>query len=190
MGYGTATACDHQIGRGRPDSWQCSRRGLRHRREPSSIWQPEATKPGASISYRSSSSGPRPRRPNEESTPISSSATLWNLEKLGRQFDTVIDCGLFHTFSDEEQVAFVWGLTAVLGTGGILYLLCFSDEQPGTEGPRRVSQQEIRDTFHDGWNVKQIEPTHFESNARPGGLEFGPGAQRHGWRRLSGREGK
>jgi cyclopropane fatty-acyl-phospholipid synthase-like methyltransferase len=96
------------------------------------------------------------------------------LGKLGRLFDTVIDCGLFHTFSDEEQVAFVWSLTAVLGTGGMLYLLCFSDEQPGTEGPRRVSQQEIRDTFHDGWNVKRIEPTHFEANARPGGLEFGP----------------
>ena len=34
VGYRTATACDHQIGRGGPDSWQCSRRGLRHRREP------------------------------------------------------------------------------------------------------------------------------------------------------------
>jgi hypothetical protein len=65
-------------------------------------------------------------------------------------------------------------LAEVLQVGGSLYLLCFSDEQPGTEGPRRVSQQEIRDTFYDGWNVKQIEPTHFESIPRPGGLEFGP----------------
>jgi len=97
-----------------------------------------------------------------------------DLGNLGRQFDTVIDCGLFHTFSDEERLAFVRGLAQVLPVGGLLYLLCFSDEQPGTEGPRRVTQQEIRAAFHDGWNVKQIEPTHFEAVPRPGGLEFGP----------------
>ena len=96
------------------------------------------------------------------------------LGKLGRQFETVIDCGLFHTFSDEERLTFVRSLTEVLSADGLLYLLCFSDEQPGTLGPRRISQQEIRDVFHDGWNVKQIEPTHFESIPRPGGLEFGP----------------
>jgi SAM-dependent methyltransferase len=96
------------------------------------------------------------------------------LGKLGRQFNTVIDCGLFHTFSDEERRIFVRSLTEVLGTGGLLCLLCFSDEQPGTEGPRRISQQDIRASFQDGWNVKQIEPTHFESIPRPDGLEFGP----------------
>lgn len=89
------------------------------------------------------------------------------LDKLGRQFDTVIDCGLFHTFSDEERQTFIRSLTEVLGAGGTLFLLCFSDAQPGSEGPRRVSQQEIRDAFRDGWNVKQIEPTHFESILRP-----------------------
>ncbi len=29
------------------------------------------------------------------------------LKKLGRKFDTVIDCGLFHTFADEERPMFV-----------------------------------------------------------------------------------
>ena len=96
------------------------------------------------------------------------------LGKLGRQFDTAIDCGLFHTFTDEERPIFVRSLTEVLGGGGLLYLLCFSDEQPGTQGPRRISRQEIQDAFHDGWDVKKIEPTHFESIPRPGGLEFGP----------------
>ena len=96
------------------------------------------------------------------------------LKKLGRQFDTVIDCGLFHTFADEERPVFVRGLAEVLGPGGLLHLLCFSNEQPGTEGPRRISQQEIQDAFRDGWKVQRIEPTHFESIPRPGGLEFGP----------------
>jgi cyclopropane fatty-acyl-phospholipid synthase-like methyltransferase len=97
------------------------------------------------------------------------------LNTLGRQFDTVIDCGLFHTFSDEERPAFVEGLGAVLRPGGLLYIICFSDQEPGTEGPRRITQQEIRNAFQKGWKVKQIEPTLFESGERPGRPAFSPG---------------
>jgi ubiquinone/menaquinone biosynthesis C-methylase UbiE len=96
------------------------------------------------------------------------------LERLRRQFDTVIDCGLFHTFSDEERPTFVAGLAAVLRPGGLLHILCFSDEEPGTDGPRRVTQQEIRDAFRAGWNVRQIEPTRFETVEHPD-LKFSPG---------------
>jgi SAM-dependent methyltransferase len=97
------------------------------------------------------------------------------LGKLGRQFDTVIDCGLFHTFADEERPVFVRSLAEVLRPGGLLHILCFSDEEPGTDGPRRISQREIRDAFHDGWTVKQIEPTQFDSIPRPDGPKFTPG---------------
>ena len=67
------------------------------------------------------------------------------LEQLDRQFDSVIDSGLFHVFSDEDRARYVAGLTHVTRPGGRLFLLCFSDEEPGTQGPRRVSQGEIRD---------------------------------------------
>jgi ubiquinone/menaquinone biosynthesis C-methylase UbiE len=97
------------------------------------------------------------------------------LNKLGRTFDTVIDCGLFHTFSDEERPIFVTGLAQVLLPGGLLHILCFSNEQPGTEGPRRISQQEIRDSFHDGWQVQHIEPSQFESVPPLDRPKFGPG---------------
>jgi ubiquinone/menaquinone biosynthesis C-methylase UbiE len=97
------------------------------------------------------------------------------LDKLGRQFDTVIDCGLFHTFADEERPVFVEGLAKVLRPGGLLHILCFSDEEPGAEGPRRVSQQEIRDAFHGGWEVQHIEPSSFESVPLPDGPKFSPG---------------
>jgi hypothetical protein len=36
--------------------------------------------------------------------------------------------------------------------------MCFSDEEPGTEGPRRVSRQELYDTFADGWEVESVHP--------------------------------
>ena len=47
--------------------------------------------------------------------------------------------------------------------------------KPRTEGPRRVSQQEIRDAFQQGWIVKRIEPIQFESIPRPDGPTFSPG---------------
>ena len=97
------------------------------------------------------------------------------LNSLGRQFDIVIDCGLFHTFTDEERPVFVQGLAELLRPGGLLHILCFSDEEPGTEGPRRISQQEIRNAFHDGWKVQQIEPIRFESIPRLDGPTFSPG---------------
>ena len=37
-----------------------------------------------------------------------------------------------------------------------------SDDEPGTQGPRRVPGKEIRDAFAEGWAVESIEPTRFE----------------------------
>ena len=46
--------------------------------------------------------------------------------------------------------------------GGRLFLLCFSDDEPGEQGPRRVSQKEIEVAFAKGWAVESIEPTRFK----------------------------
>jgi cyclopropane fatty-acyl-phospholipid synthase-like methyltransferase len=73
-----------------------------------------------------------------------------------QRFATVIDSGLFHVLSDEDRVRYVAGLTHVTEPGGRLLLLCFSDEQRGTQGPRRVSQREIRTAFDDAWTVEEI----------------------------------
>ncbi|WP_406700766.1 class I SAM-dependent methyltransferase [Singulisphaera sp. Ch08] len=84
------------------------------------------------------------------------------LNELPEAFDTVIDSGLFHVFSDEDRRRYVSGLASVLKPGGQLFLLCFSDEEPGTQGPRRVSQQELREAFADGWAVEEVQAARFE----------------------------
>jgi SAM-dependent methyltransferase len=90
------------------------------------------------------------------------------LASLGEQFDTVLDCGLFHVFDDPDRAPYVDGLRAVTRPGSVFHMLCFSDEQPGDWGPRRVTQGEIRANFEDGWLVESIEPIEFVVNLDPG----------------------
>jgi SAM-dependent methyltransferase len=78
------------------------------------------------------------------------------------RFASVIDSGLFHVFSDDDRRRYVRGLARVLEPGGRLFLMCFSDEEPGTDGPRRVSRQELYDAFADGWEIESVQPARCE----------------------------
>jgi SAM-dependent methyltransferase len=91
-------------------------------------------------------------------------ADALSLEDLGQSFDTVLDSGLFHVFDDGSRARYVTSLASVLRPGGRLYLMCFSDRQPGTFGPRRVSQDELRAAFSDGWTIVAIQADTFEVN--------------------------
>ncbi len=84
------------------------------------------------------------------------------LELLGNMFDTIIDCGLFHVFSDEEPPIFAASLFSALYPGGKYFMLCFSEHEPGSYGPRRVTQAEIRATFGKGWKINYIREAELE----------------------------
>jgi SAM-dependent methyltransferase len=83
-------------------------------------------------------------------------ADALDLGSLGRTFDVAIDFGLFHVFSDADRALFEHGLRAVLKPGARYFFMCFSDEQPGDMGPRRVSLAEIHATFAVGWRIDSI----------------------------------
>jgi cyclopropane fatty-acyl-phospholipid synthase-like methyltransferase len=91
------------------------------------------------------------------------------------RFDNVIDSGLFHVFSDEDRRPYVEGLVTVLKPGGRLFLMCFSDEEPGTHGPRRVSKKELHAAFAEGWSIESIDPTRAEVRPDLKGLTFSEG---------------
>jgi cyclopropane fatty-acyl-phospholipid synthase-like methyltransferase len=93
----------------------------------------------------------------------------------GERFASAIDSGLFHVFSDDHRRRYVEGLAAVLEPGGRLFLMCFSDEEPGTEGPRRVSRQELYDAFADGWQVESVQPARVEVNPEVTDVTFSEG---------------
>jgi ubiquinone/menaquinone biosynthesis C-methylase UbiE len=102
-------------------------------------------------------------------------ADALQLERLGRKFETVLDCGLFHTFEGDERTRYVASLASVTKRGGTVHVLCFSDQGSDT-GPHPVRQEELRAAFSpsSGWEVAAIEAdriqTRFHANGAPAWL--------------------
>jgi SAM-dependent methyltransferase len=94
----------------------------------------------------------------------------WN-----ERFDNVVDSGLFHVFSDEDRKKYDNGLATILKPGGRLFLLCFSNEEPGTQGPRRISQKELHDAFAKEWAIESIKGVQIEVIPNLKDFTFSPG---------------
>jgi cyclopropane fatty-acyl-phospholipid synthase-like methyltransferase len=94
------------------------------------------------------------------------------LPELDESFDTVLDCGLFHIFDDDDRAAYANSLRSVLPPGGRYFLLCFSDQHPedGWQRVHRVTQDEIKATFTDGWRIDSIEPSTIDITTDPDGI--------------------
>ena len=102
-------------------------------------------------------------------------ADALHLERLGRRFQTVLDCGLFHTFDSDERPGYVAGLASVTEHDGTLYVLCFRNEGPDM-GPHPISREELEAAFAPGtgWHVVAIESdrlqTRFHDDGAPAWL--------------------
>lgn len=88
---------------------------------------------------------------------------------LGREFDTAIDCGLFHVFSNQDRAKYVHQLAKAVRIGGRLILICFSDREQRDGGPRRITQAELREAFHVGWEFEVLRAATFDSLIHAGG---------------------
>jgi SAM-dependent methyltransferase len=102
-------------------------------------------------------------------------ADALHLERLGHRFQTVLDCGLFHSFDGDERTAYAASLASVTESDGVLYVLCFSDDGPDT-GPHPVSREDLTAAFDPsgGWHVAAIEAdriqTRFHHDGAPAWL--------------------
>lgn len=83
-------------------------------------------------------------------------ADAFHLEDLGRTFDSVLDCGMFHTCDAAERPGYVASLAAVTRPGGVLHLLCFRDGPDA--GPHPVGEADLRAAFGPGtgWEVTTL----------------------------------
>jgi cyclopropane fatty-acyl-phospholipid synthase-like methyltransferase len=102
---------------------------------------------------------------------VGDALALGEVERLRPPFQVVIDVGCFHTFANADRPLYAASLAAVTEPGGVLHLLCFSEHTPGTDGPRRVTQAELRATFSRDWIVDRIEADAFSVNAHWQGLQ-------------------
>ncbi|HYC26668.1 MAG TPA: class I SAM-dependent methyltransferase [Nitrososphaerales archaeon] len=98
-------------------------------------------------------------------------ADALHLGPLGVLSDTAIDSGLFHVFGDKDRPRYAESVAGAVKPGGRLFMLCFSDREPDGWGPRRVSKEEIRQTFRGSWTVESITNARFETNL-PGARPF------------------
>ena len=101
-------------------------------------------------------------------------ADALRLAESGLEARTVLDCALFHTFSDEERKHYIQGLEAVLSPGGRLHILSFSELETRQPGPRRLSLSEITGSFGAGWRVEDSVRCRYWDRVRPDGA--------HAWR--------
>ncbi|HWD53821.1 MAG TPA: class I SAM-dependent methyltransferase [Acidimicrobiales bacterium] len=86
-------------------------------------------------------------------------ADAFELDRLGRTFETVLDCGLFHTCDGAERPRYVASLASVTRPAGTVYLLCFSDDAPDI-GPHPTSRADLEAAFNEGsgWRIATLEP--------------------------------
>jgi SAM-dependent methyltransferase len=99
-------------------------------------------------------------------------ADALHLDRLERVFETVLDCALFHVFDQDERRAYVASLASVTRPGSLMYLLCFSDAEPGCAGPHPVSREELTVPFtrNPRWRIVSIDAEHLLTRFAPDGV--------------------
>jgi SAM-dependent methyltransferase len=90
---------------------------------------------------------------------------------VGRTFDTLIDCGCFHTLPDEDRPRYAASMRALSAPDSGLHIMCFSEAEPAGWGPRRVTQAELQATFADDWQTDSVVAVQFETRLGPGGAQ-------------------
>lgn len=81
--------------------------------------------------------------------------------------DVVVDRGTFHVLPPEARPRYASVVRKVLRPRGVLLLKTFSDQEPGTDGPYRLSPGELRSYFRDGFELLGIDDTVFQGTLEP-----------------------
>jgi SAM-dependent methyltransferase len=99
-------------------------------------------------------------------------ADALHLDRLGRKFDTALDCALFHALDDDERRKYAASLASTTDPGATLLLLCFSDADPERSGPHPVSREQLSAPFTSatGWSIVSVEAEELLSRFAPDGV--------------------
>lgn len=76
--------------------------------------------------------------------------------------DLVVDRGVFHVLPPEARPRYVHEVHRILRPRGLLFLKTFSDKEPGSYGPYRLSPGELRSHFLDEFDLESLEDATFQ----------------------------
>ncbi len=82
-------------------------------------------------------------------------------------FDYIFDRGCFHVFSEEDRLKYYNQIKRILKQKGILFLKCFSIDEPMKDGPYRFSQNDIHNIFSKNFHINVIKKTVYQGTLDP-----------------------
>ena len=85
------------------------------------------------------------------------------VDELGREFQTAIDVGMFHSLQPDRRRPYADSLRGAVAPGGWAFLVCWSTRNPLGLGPERIARADIRAAFRHGWSVEAIEEERLET---------------------------
>ena len=87
--------------------------------------------------------------------------------QLQETFDLVIDRGCLHVIPPVQRVAYLRSLARILRAGGLLFLKCFSVEEPPRPGPFRFSENDVLELFGPEYERIDAWATEFHGTRQP-----------------------
>ncbi|MEW5821961.1 MAG: class I SAM-dependent methyltransferase, partial [Cyanobacteriota bacterium] len=87
--------------------------------------------------------------------------------RLEPEFDYIFDRGCFHVLAPENRSDYARIIHNLLKPGGFLFLKCFSEKEPGNEGPYRFTPDQLKETFSPYFRINSIDETIFKANRKP-----------------------
>lgn len=87
----------------------------------------------------------------------------WKVENIlenkfdKNQFDVITDQGCFHHLTDDERKIYLKQIQRILKPNGMFILRCFSDKIPGGPQPRRISSNELIQSFYPEFRLEHLE---------------------------------
>lgn len=87
--------------------------------------------------------------------------------RLTGPFNLVFDRGCFHVLPPERRQDYVATVAGLLRPGGYYFLKCFSQLQPGTQGPNRFTPAQIQSIFSSRLQVRSVSETVYQGTLDP-----------------------
>ena len=82
----------------------------------------------------------------------------------GGPFESILDAGVLHVFSDDDRPRYLRRLHEVLVPDGELVVIVFSDAESSPGGPRRFARKELSDCIErGGFRVTDLESCRYET---------------------------